>query len=173
MPHRTRKRCESETRRTRSCSRKRTDGVYGDFIRTFTFSTSLPIVQPGGSVIFPDPIVTPKSVRYVDDSQGTGVLVPRGIYEVLLEINPGIGGQITILVNGQTPMSKDGFAYTQQISQGATQMEMSYLIDAPHRENLISVQNTGANLMTLGDLANTRQGNTSILTHLRIEKVQR
>src|SRR6187402_1467767 len=67
--------------------------VYGEFVRTFTFGSlpQPPIVQPGGSLVFPIPTVPPVGVTYVDEPKRVGLLVPRGTYLASWTLNPSEG----------------------------------------------------------------------------------
>jgi hypothetical protein len=146
--------------------------VYGEFIRTFTFSQApqLPIVQPGGSFVFPIPTVVPQGVKYVEDPDRVGLLVPRGTYILTLIVNPSVGSTLNLLINGQLHSAPNAYPYTQTITE--TLVFNTYLIEAPLRHNnLISLVNGGTNLLTLGDVPNTKIGNTSILTHIRVQKI--
>src|SRR5207302_946516 len=85
---------ETETEHHHKRRRHRSD-VYGEFIRTFTFSNpQLPIVQPGGRLIFPTPTVTPQNVRYVETAEAVGLLVPQGVYLVAWTVNPSTGATV-------------------------------------------------------------------------------
>ncbi len=141
--------------------------VYGEFIRPFTFEggPQLPIVQPGGSLIFPVPTVPPAGVTYVEDSPG--LLVPRGTYRVAWVLNPSENASVTLLVNGVAPTTVGTAApYTHAVASGVVNFE--YLVRAPLNENVISLVNTGSTLFTLNDIPNTKLGGTSIITQIRV-----
>lgn len=142
--------------------------VYGEFIRTFTFSDlpQLPIVQPGGSLVFPIPTVRPRGVRYVEDNNQVGLIVPRGTYEISWTLNPGVGSTVNLLVNGNIPVTATGFPYTESITTDV--LDVTYLVEAPLKHNLISLINGGSTLFTLGDIPNTKIGATSVITHVRV-----
>jgi len=148
--------------------------VYGEFIRPFTFSggPGLPIVQPGGSLIFPVATVAPSGVTYVDDVSGTGLLVPGGTYLVSWNLNPSVGASVNLLVNGQNPttFTAPPINYAQSLTVGP--ISNQYLIVAPLEENnLISLVNAGAALFTLGNIPNTLIGDISILTQIRVQRL--
>lgn len=146
---------------------------YGEFIRTFTFSdvVQLPIVQPGGSVVFPTPTVEPIGVKYVEDQNQVGLKVPRGVYLVSWKLNPGVGANVKLLVNGVSPEVPTNFPYTQLVSTGEV-IDVEYLVRAPRRKNnLIALVNGGDQLFTLSDLPGTKIGNTSVLTQVRVQRV--
>ena len=153
--------------------------VFGEFIRTFTFSEQpqLPIVQPGGSLIFPIPTVLPSGVRYVENQNRVGLLVPRGTYLISWTLNPSIGSSVNLLVNGFNPVtittstSSIIFQYAQSVTTEV--LDAEYLVKAPLRnDNLISLVNGGTTLFTLGDIPNTRIGNTAIITHIRVQRLK-
>lgn len=146
--------------------------VYGEFIRTFVFSEQpqLPIVQPGGNIVFPIPTVLPRGVRYVDEPNRVGVLVPQGVYSVSWRLNPGIGSTVNLLVNGISPLTPTSFPYTSLVTTDI--IDTFYLVNAPLvNDNLISLVNGGTSLFTLNDLPNTRIDDTAILTYVRVERV--
>lgn len=91
--------------------------VYGEFIRTFTFepSVQLPIVQPGGNLIFPIETVKSKNITYVEEENRIGLLVPKGTYLISYIINPSQGATINLLVNNKIPTSKSMFPYGKSI----------------------------------------------------------
>ncbi len=161
-----RRQAESE-----DCHRGRSDDpAYGEFLQTFTFdlNLALPIVQPGANLVFP--IVT-KSARGVFWSErDNAISVPRGIYRILVVVNPGTGGQLSLLVNGTSPTAKSGYAYFTQVSVGEV-MYLDFLVEAPRHRNLISLVNSGTTLFTLGNIPNSQVGNTSLLTHVQLERV--
>jgi len=152
--------------------------VFGEFIRTFTFSDQpqLPIVQPGRSLIFPIPTVRPSGVTYVEEDSRVGLLVPRGTYLISWNLNPDVDSSVVLLVNGQrpltvsTPLNPINFPYTQLITTGVVNAQ--HLIKAPlKRDNLISLVNNGSFLLTLGDIPNTKIGPTSVITHIRVQRI--
>jgi hypothetical protein len=149
--------------------------VYGEFIRTFTFSSpQLPIVQPGGNLIFPTATVPPMGVKYVEDAKQVGLLVPRGVYLVSWKLNPSAGAVVNLLVNGVPPVTSGNppFPYTESVTTGL--LDASYLIQAPlKKNNLISIVNGGTSLFTLQDIPNTHIGNTSILTQVRVQRLSK
>lgn len=151
-----------------------TTPVYGEFIRTFTFSEvpQLPIVLPGQNIVFPIPTVQPKGVTYVEDANRVGLLVPKGTYYILYTLNPSEGSTVDLLVNGEIPATATtSFLYGKNIVD-TPPLSKSYLIKAPlQNNNLISFINGGSNLFTLSDIPNTRIGNTSIITHIRIQRI--
>ena len=149
--------------------------VYGEFIRTFTFSDNLqlPIVQPGGSIPFPIPTVLPRNVVYIENVNQVGLLVPRGVYELSVDVNPGTSSVptiINVLVNGVIPTTSTGYKYGQIVVNQI--VHYTFLINAPlEQNNLISLVNGGTSLFSLGNLPNSTIDNTSVLTHLIIEKI--
>ena len=151
--------------------------VYGEFIRTFTFdSVSLPIVQPGGFVVFPDPTVRPSGVEQVsssiDGKEFEGLSVPGGVYRIRWALNPSEGAEVTLQVNGKTPTSKDKFPYGKQIKDSKEPIGADYLVLAPKKEgNLISIINSGSTLFTLSELPYTRIGNRYILTQIQVKRI--
>ena len=165
----------STKKKSKKCKKKK---VYGEFIRTFTFSGApqLPIVQPGGSLVFPVPTVPPVGVQYVEDTNRVGLLVPGGIYTVSWTVNPSTGASITLLVNGQAPVipiattGEATYPYTKSVTTGPIDVE--FLVRAPLKNNnLISLVNSGTSLFSLGTIANTAIGNTSVLTRIRIKRI--
>jgi len=142
--------------------------VYAEFVDPFTFSgPQLPVVQPGGFVPFPVATVEPEHVKYVQSGSQVGALVPRGVYRVTWSMNPGEGADISLLVNGTS-----AGAFTRVVADGSVYVLQDVLVKAPHRrDNLIALQNTGNSLFTRGSLPNTRVGNTSVLTHVVIERL--
>ena len=140
---------------------------------------TLPIVQPGGAIPFPIPTVTPIGVTYVDEEDRVGLLVPRGVYNVLWSVNPGVGANITLRVNGVAPLTRptpDGgipFPYTTLVrGENTPSIVAEHLVEAPLKtNNLLSLVNTGESLFSLGDLPNTRLGDTAVLTQVRVERV--
>lgn len=149
--------------------------VYGDFIRTFTFSSglpSLPIVLPNGSIPFPIATVPPVNCRYVESEEQTGLLVPKGVYRVKWLLSPSEGASVTLLVNGEVPTPvNNAYPYTQQIVDSKTPLGGQYYIQAIEKMNLLSLVNTGPELLTLGNVPNTRVGDTAIITHVQVEKL--
>lgn len=155
--------------------------VYGEFIRTFTFSSQLPqlpIVQPGGSLIFPTPTVKPIGVRYIEEEDRIGLLVPRGIYLISWTLNPSVEASVNLLVNGENPVTRATpgnqiiFPYAQSITTGV--LDVEYLVKAPLRHNnLISLVNGGTSLFTLNDIPNTKIGDTSIITQIRVQRINK
>jgi hypothetical protein len=148
--------------------------VYGEFIRPFTFTgIGLPIVQPGGSLVFPDATVPPVGVTYVDDTGGVGLLVPGGTYSVSWVLNPSTGAAVNLLVNGQDPLSDSSpiqYAYAESLTTGV--LDATYFVTAPlEQDNLISLVNVGDSLLTLGSIPNTAVGSTAILTHVRVQRI--
>lgn len=153
-------------------SKKDSGSVYGEFIRTFTFGelTELPIVQPQGSLTFPISTVDPKRVKYIEDDNHVGLLVPRGTYLVSLVVNPGgEDSVVTLLVNGDAPTAST-FKYTNFVTNGL--LSVQFLINAPlKRKNLISVINDGPNLFSLNNIPNTTDGQTSLITKIRVQRL--
>lgn len=170
---------KNRKRRHKRANERRSVVAVGEFIRTFVFSLGappqLPIVQPGGSLVFSIPTVLPLHVIYVDSKElGTGVLVPRGTYRVRWAVNPSRGGEVTLMVNREAPttVSAPNFPYTKLISSGIIPIFAEHLVVAPlRRGNLLSLVNTGSQLFTLGDLPNTRIGDTAVLTQVLVERV--
>ena len=146
--------------------------IYGEFIRTFTFSEipQLPIVQPGGSLVFPIPTVQPKGVQYIDTENRVGLLVPKGIYLISYTLNPSEGSTVDLLINGVSPVTPTMFPYGKSIITNGV-LDVSYLVNAPLQNNLISLINGGSTLFTLNDIPNTKIGDTSIITHIRIQRI--
>ena len=147
--------------------------VYGEWIRTFTFDSktnpSLPIVQPGGFLVFPLETVKPKNIQYIDQDNQTGILVPPGTYRISVLLNPSEGANLSLLVNGQLPLSRSipPFTYTKQIMSPFTNiMHFTYYIDIAKSQsiNLISLQNSGTSLLTLNNIPNTTLPNSTSLT---------
>ena len=148
------------------------EAVYAEFIRTFTFDGQvqlLPIVQPGGSLTFPIPTVPPKGVKYVEDQNRVGLLVPKGVYLVAWSLNPSEGANVNLLVNGNNPITPTMFAYGRSIT--TTGLDNEFLINAPLKHNFISLINGGTSLFTLNDIANSHVGNTAVITHVRIIRI--
>jgi hypothetical protein len=176
---------DSKNTRHRKCSSKgkkrkhkhqHDEHVYGEFIRTFTFSdaSQLPIVQPGGSLVFPIPTAKPVGVHYIDSAQGVGLLVPRGVYSVLWKLNPSDGASVDLLVNGASPVTQTtSFAYAQSLKvAGSEILSQEYLITAPLKQNnLVSLVNGGTQLFTLDNIPNTKIGNTSVLTQVTVKRI--
>ncbi len=157
-----------------SSKKKKSSSIYGEFIRTFVFSglPQLPIVQPGGRLVFPIATVTPNGVQYVDEDNRVGLLVPRGTYLVTWSLNPSEGAVIDLLVNNQKPgtVSPPNFSYGRTIA--TEEINKSYVVEAPlKKDNLISFVNSGQSLMTLNDISNTRIGAGSILTQVRVVRL--
>lgn len=148
--------------------RPNTQSIYGEFIRTFTFSgqPQLPIVQPGGSLVFPIPTVPPSGVTYVEGNR-VGLLVPNGVYLVSWTLNPSEGATVDLLINGTRPTTPTMFPYGESITTDV--LDVSYLVNAPlPNNNLISLVNGGPTLFTLNDIPNTKIGPTSVITHIRV-----
>ncbi len=148
--------------------------VYGEFIHTFTFGPGLPIVQPGGALEFPITTVDPQHVRFIDEGPGkVGLQVPSGTYRVRWVLNPGEGAQVTLLVNGQAPRAAGGFPYTKLIKRGLALMDVEHLVEVKgrKRKNLLSLVNTGTELITLNDIPNTRVDDTAVITQVIVEKI--
>jgi hypothetical protein len=151
--------------------------VYGEFVRTFTFNSlpSLPVVEKKQFVVFPEPTIEPENVRYVENADRVGLLVPRGVYRVFWQLNPSEGGQVSLIVNGETPelAGSPNYAFgTQQAATGSTMVEAEFLIKAKKkRNNLIALQNTGDDLFSLGNIPNTQLGDTALITHVRVVKI--
>ena len=146
--------------------------VYGEFIRTFTFGGGLqePIVQPGGSVVFPVATVS-RGVTYVDEDDRVGLLVPRGTYLVSFTLVPGAERTVNLLVNGNIPTTSTAFQYGQSITTTDI-LDVSYLIKAPlRRNNLISIVNASDDLFALGKLPNSTIGDTSVITKIRVQRL--
>lgn len=171
--------CRDPCKKEKKCKPKCRDHehpvVYGEFIRTFTFETgvALPIVQPGGSVVFPTATVTPHGVKYVDEPGRVGLLVPRGTYLVSWRLNPSAGASVNLLVNGVSPLTvgTPTFPYTQSVT--TTVLDVEYLVKAPNKKNnLISLVNGGNALFTLNNLPNTTIGLTSVLTQVRVQSLK-
>jgi hypothetical protein len=144
--------------------------VFGEFVRTFTFA-GLPQVAAGALVPLGEPTVKPHGVKYVDDSPThVGLLVPKGTYRVTWQMNPSVGASVSLLVNGLTPVLAGGYTYDAVASEGVVSEDL--LIYAPNKHNnLISLKNTGGALFTLLDLPNTHIGNTSMITHISVQKM--
>lgn len=152
---------------------KNKSAIYGEFIRTFTFSgqAQLPIVQPGGSLVFPIPTISSKGVKYIEEQDKIGLLVPQGNYLLSWVINPNTGANVSVLVNGIQPVTNTGYNYTQSIiTEGP--LDVEYLIYAPLKhDNLISIVNSGTSLFSLNNIPNTQLGNTANITHVRIIRI--
>lgn len=146
--------------------------VYGEFIRTFTFSlVELPIVEAGKNIPFPIATVPPSGVFY--DATRVGLVVPSGVYEVNYTLNPSADGAIVdLLVNGVKPttVTAPHFTYAESVINSHP-LHVSYLVNAPNSSNLISLNNGGTTLFGLSDIPNTKVGNTSIITHIRVERL--
>lgn len=162
----------------KKCCKKHKDKhdgpIYAESIRTFTLSGApqLPIVQPGGRIVFPTPTVEHKGVTYVDDDKQVGFLVPRGTYLVKWRLNPSDGATVQLLVNDQNPLAKNGYTYGQSIS--TTVLDVEFLVKAPLKtDNLISLINGGSTLFTLDHLPNTQIGDTSLLTQVRVQRIDK
>jgi hypothetical protein len=150
--------------------------IYGEFIRTFLFtSPELPIIQPGQALPLPIATVRPSGVRSVDNKDEVGIIVPRGVYLVNWTLNPNNSADVQLLVNNRAPVtSETKFPYTQSITTDNNVIQTSWLVEAPHeRHNLISLVNVGASLITLGDIPNSKIGNVSVITHLRLRRIAR
>lgn len=163
-----------------NCRRKKRDSgsdlypdspVYGEFIRTFTFSeVQLPIVQPGGSLVFPTPTVKPQHVKYVEEGERVGLLVPRGTYLVSVVLNPSEGASVDLLVNGNLSVTPSMFPYTKFVTTEL--LNVQYLVKAPlRRNNLISLKNSGDTLFTVNDIPNTKIDNTAVITQIRVQRL--
>lgn len=146
--------------------------VYGEFIRTFTFGEfpQLPIVQPGGSLVFPIPTVQPKGVQYIEQEDRVGLLVPKGVYLVSFTLNPSEGATVDLLINGRIPITPTLFPYGRSVINSPV-LDASYLVNAPFSTNLISFINGGSSLFTLNDIPNTRVDDTAIITHIRVQRI--
>jgi len=147
--------------------------VYGEFVFTLPFG-QLPIVPPGASLVFPTATVEPVGVRYVQDETQVGLLVPRGVYLVAWTLNPSEGASVNLLVNGQSPVTAGSplFPYTQSIT--TTVLAVQYLVNAPlPQDNLISLVNGGSSLFVLNDIPNTRIGTTSLVTQIRVQRIDK
>ena len=157
-------------------SRLEEENVYGEFIRPFTFGDTglhLAIVQPGGSLVFPVATVPPVGVAYVDNvEQGTGLLVPQGVYVMKWKLNPSSGAIVNLLVNGQSPQSitTPPINYAQSIT--TTELDAEYFVQAPlPQNNLISIINAGQTLFSLDNIQNTTVGETSIITQIQLQRL--
>lgn len=154
--------------------------VYGEFIRTFVFGDDisiLPIVQPGESISFPTPTVVPSNITYIDEPGRIGFLVPRGTYRISYSLVPGIGARVNLLVNGRNPLTTQPntvpFPYTHLITS-VPQINVEYFIEAPLRHrNLISLINGGTESFALASIPNTLIGRTAVLTHIKIERIDK
>jgi hypothetical protein len=166
---------KKKTRRSHRHNHNRTNAaVYGEFIRPFTFGPGEPIVQPGGSLVFPITTVNPVGVTYVEDEQRVGLLVPQGTYLVSWVVNPSEGAMINLLVNGVAPLTTSTgpaqVAYTESLTVGL--LNVQYLVTAPlEQDNLISLVNAGSTLFTLSSIPNTAISSTSILTQIRVQRI--
>jgi hypothetical protein len=151
--------------------------VFGDFIRTFTFSSSLvklPIVQPGENIPFPIEVVKPKHVRYIEEELLTGLLVPRGTYRVRWLLNPSDGASISLLVDGKVVKAKNQFPFSHQIKQRRGRdnlINAEYLVQIHKTPGLLSLVNSGKELLTLNDIPNTKIKNTAIITQFQVERI--
>ena len=77
---------------------------------------------------------------------------------------------MTLLVNGLAPTTAVGARpYTQAVTTSDVRFE--YLVQAPLHQNLISLVNTGVNLILLNDIPNRTVGNTAILTQIRVQRI--
>lgn len=150
--------------------RSKSKRVFAEFVRTFTFA-GLPQVEAGALVPLGVPTVPPKGARYVDDSPTrVGLLVPEGTYRVTWHMNPSVGASVSLLVNGVSPTLVGGYTYDAVAAEGPVFEDL--FIRAPReRDNLISLQNSGASLLTLGDIPNTHIGTTSMITHIQLERL--
>lgn len=162
--------------------------VYGEWIRTFTFNSSLgapslPIVQPGSDIPFPIATIKPHNIQYIEENNHAGILVPPGDYRITVTLNPSEAAQISLLVNGQLPLtrSQPPFTYTQQImNPQSSVMNFSYYVNVSkeHQTNLITLQNTGTQLLTLNNILNTTlpvpngSSTTSIITQVQIQRLK-
>lgn len=177
--------CWSRDQEKKKCCKKRKhksagcgcgSPVYGEFIRPFTFTPELPIVQPGGSLVFPVPTVPPAGVSYIDDVQGTGLLVPEGTYLVSWTLNPSTGAAVNLLVNGQDPITVATTVVPTQYFYGKSltigPLDDQYVVRAPLEEgNLISLVNAGDSLFSLDSIPNTHIGDTAFITHVRVQRL--
>jgi len=153
--------------------------VYGEFVRPFTFdeeNVALPIVQPGGSLIFPVPTVQPVGMSYIDATGGVGLLVPQGVYLVQWELNPSTGAAVNLLVNGNDPQTiltdTVSIQYNYAKAVSISPINFQYLVVAPLPvDNLLSLVNAGDSLFTLQSIPNTAIGATSLLTHIRAQRI--
>ncbi len=153
--------------------------VYGEFIRTFTFDEQpqLPIVQPGGFLVFPTTTVPPTGgVAFVDDAQNNrvGLIVPGGVYRVRWIVNPTGEASIDLLVNGEDPTTTTApqFPDCKSHLTDAGVLERDFFVTAPRRRrNLISIVNSGDSLFGLAELPGSKIGNTSVITHVSVERI--
>jgi hypothetical protein len=145
--------------------------IFGEFINTFSFgSLQLPIVQPGAPLIFPIQTVQSSGVIFVQNINGTGLVVPRGTYLVTITLNPSVGATVDLLVNGNKPLTSTAYPYAESVVVGP--VSSSFLVSAPlRRDNLISLVNGGTSLFTLGNIPNTTIGNVSIITQIRVQRL--
>jgi len=152
---------------------------FGQFIRTFTFGpgVGLPIVQPGGNLEFPIPTVPPLHVKYVESSRyGPGLELGSGTWRVAVRVNPSVVADFTVLVNGQAPKALGtSYEYTHTIrtdAGGGAALTLEYDVVAPRRRrNILSIQNTGSSLFTVGDIPNTRIGDTALITEVTVQRL--
>lgn len=162
----------------RICKKK----VYGEFIRTFTFSNTLPqlpIVQPSAFFEFPQATVTPQNVQYINENGRIGLLVPRGDYRVIWKFKTGAGATVSLLVNGREAYTEDGkFPYSKITTiDSVAGVSLEYFIKAPlKRNNLISIQNTGTTLLGLDNIPNTLISSATsqsigVITQISVEKL--
>jgi hypothetical protein len=149
--------------------------AYAQFLRTFIFGLTEPILQPNGFLTFPDPAVRPQGgIEYVDDPVlGPGLRVRRGVYLIQVTLNPGGPANLTLLVNGQAPVSlQAAYPFTQkQVAVDSQILVFSDIIRASSEENFIQIQNTGSALCTLRAIPNTQLANVSLLTQVIISRI--
>jgi len=147
--------------------------VYAEFIRPFTFGLPQePIVESHGSVVFPIPTVEPQGVRYIDEKNRVGLLVPRGTYLVSFTLFPSQDAHVDLLVNGVEPKTPTGLSYAK--FRTTTVLDVQVLVEAPlRRDNLISLFNSGDKLFTLSDIPNTKIDSTSLLTRISVQRLKK
>lgn len=173
MPEKKSGQCHNHHDKKHSKKHKKNTPVYGEFIRTFTFNVNVgePIVQPGGSIIFPIQTVKPKGVVYVENDAQVGLIVPQGIYLVSWILNPGEGAVVDLLVNGNKPTALPSYPYAESITTGV--LSNQFLVKAPLKKNLISLVNGGSQLFVLNAIPNTQISSTSVITHVRIQRIDK
>lgn len=142
-----------------------------EFQSTFTFSSGvqLPVVFPGQNVPFPLAVVPPQKIRY--SSSRNALLIPRGRYRVRWSLNPTDGAQVALQVNGISPLTENGFPYTQTVKVASVPIVKDHIVLAPNRWNVLTLVNIGSVLFGTGDLPNTRIGDTAVLTEVQVERL--
>ena len=152
--------------------------AYGAFVNAFVFDTEkkekkVPVVGPGACFRFPEPVLAPLNIRYVEDTPDhAGLLLNQGVYDVKWSFYSSSNATVSLQLNNQNLFTLNKHFLSSSTSTFDQVVSQQTMLFAPLCSgNFLALVNVGDSLITLENLPGTRIESTSFVTKILIVRI--